>query len=951
MIPLGEQTALCPRCSASFSTRAEDTPVEQPAAPASDRSAGTVADAWQSDTTERDMADLQWLGMQFKDKYEILEFVGQGGMGAVYRARQSQPSREVALKVMLGGAFASGKHRRRFEREAQAVARLKHPAIVPVYEYGEATGQPYFTMEFVDGVDLRTHVAHNHLSREEICRLMVRICDAVHYAHQHGVVHRDIKPGNIMVDSLNRPRILDFGLSHASVEGDEDEPTLTVTGEFMGTPRYISPEQALGHRKDVDERTDLYALGVVLYELIVGVPPYPVEHARGPQLLEMLSQATALRPSSLHPTMPGDLEIILLKAVERDKEQRYQSAEAFAQDLESYLEGRPISARPATLGYRFRKWAWRNRKVLTPVVLLLVVIATLTGLFAYKLMGLGQRREELESDVSKFAEFRRRAEGAGAGVAELIGQGRWTEAKELAAFALRFFPEDAGVEELPEKVRQAAGDRVRSAIDAFADLVRAQDYSEARRKAKALTALAEAMPYEELQREAGDVEPGFEEFCWSDLLAAVDEAFAREETLARIQKFIELRADNPHLAEAEDMLAEMRPKPDDHFLQQHVRAFDRAVESYGWRQAERVLDSAQELLAVGKVQNVETWQEKLGERRRQIDSVIRAETAAKLDQLWPPRKHKGMVKCVEFTPDGGFLAVGGLDDMVTLYDTASGEIVRTFDHGQGVWCVAISSNGKLLAIGGSESDEKAPVTMWSVAEAQLLHRLEEHKKRVLSVDFSPGGDLLASADAQGVILWNVKKGKPVSVPGIQGGAPSAFSPDGRLLATGLSEKGVGLWDTSTGKSMGILETGQKPTRLAFSPDGTVVATAYIVTGRDRVWLWNMTQRAAIDKPTLDVRKAALALTFSPDGRILATGGWDRLIKLWDVRSGTLLQEFDGHKVAVSCAAFSPDGRFLATGGHDSTLRLWGIPAPDPSGPIGAPAREAQRGAPASAEQP
>ncbi|MCK4284110.1 MAG: serine/threonine protein kinase, partial [Candidatus Brocadiae bacterium] len=706
-----------------------------------------------------------------------------------------------------------------------------------------------------------------------------------HYAHQHGVIHRDIKPGNIMVDSLNRPRILDFGLSHASVEGDEAEPTLTVTGEFMGTPRYISPEQALGHRKEVDERTDVYALGVVLYELIVGVPPYPVEHARGLQLLEMLRQATALRPSSLHPTMPRDLEIILLKAVEKDKEQRYQSAEAFAQDLENYLEGRPISARPATLGYRFRKWAWRNRKVLTPVVLSLVVIATLTGLFAHKLLGLGQRKEELESEVSKFAEFLRRAEGAGAGVAELIEQGRWTEAKELAAFAPRFFPEEAGVEELPQKVREAGRDRVRNAFDAFADRVRTQEYSEARREAKALTALAEAMPYEDLQREAGDVEPGFEEFCWSDLLAAVDEAFARDETLARIEKFIELMGDNTHLAEAEDMLAELRAESDDHFLQQHVRAFDRAVQSYGWPQAERVLDSAGDLVAVGEVESAETWQEKLAELRRQLDSVIRAETAAKLDQLWPPRKHKGLVKCVEFAPDGGFLAVGGLDDMVTLYDTASGEITRTFDHGQGVRCVAISSNGALLAIGGSESDEKAPVTVWSVADGYLLHRLEGHKKRVLSVDFSPGGDLLASADTQGVMLWNVKRGKPVSMPGIQGGAPCAFSPDGRLLATGLSKKGVGLWDTSTGKSMGELESGQKPTRLAFSPDGTVLAAAYAVTDRDRVWLWNMTGGAAIASPTLGVRRAVMAMTFSPDGRILVTGGLlDRLIKLWDVRT-------------------------------------------------------------------
>lgn len=913
MVPWGEETVVCPRCGVSFDTKAgEETEAEPHAATAPSGAPEAGRDVA--------VADLDWMRTHFEDKYEILDFVSHGGMGAVYRARQKQPSREVALKVMLGGSFATKKHRARFEREAQAVALLRHPAVVPVYEYGEAGGRPYFTMEFVEGTDLRSYVTANRLSREEICRMMVRVCDAIHYAHQHGVIHRDLKPGNVLVDALNRPRILDFGLSRTSVEGEDQLGALTVTGELMGTPRYMSPEQAMGRPRDVDERTDVYALGVMLYELVVGVLPFPIEHARGLRALDLLREAQPLRPSALHQTIQRDLEIILLKAVQKDKEQRYQSAEALAQDLENYLAGRPISARAATLGYRFSKWTWRNRKVLTPVVASVLVITLLTGLFMNRILGLRRSKAELESEMQKFAQYLRRAEGAAAGVEELIAQDNWHDAYQLAVFAPRIFPEEAGAEELPAKVRQAAENTVRGALSAFADLVRAQRYDEASEKARELSVLADAMPYEDLEEEAAAVEPAFAEYCWTDLRAAVDQAYERAEARARIESFIEFLPHNPHAGEAQSLLEGIAAKPVEHFAQQRVRAFRRAMESYDWQQAEGVLDSAQRLLAAGTLGEEAAWREQFTELRRQLDSVIRKETAEKLQQVWPPKGHEGMVKAVEFAADGSFLAVGALGGAVTLYDTSSGRVLRTLEHESGVWRLAISTDGGLLAAGCADGS----VTVWSAEDGRLLHRLQGHAQRLNSVGFSPDGALLLSADVEQVLLWDPRSGESAAAGGIRGRGPAAFSPTGELTAIAADTSDLNLWAVSTGELIRTLPCTRKPLRLAFSPDGSVLASAHSPEGDMRVGLWYLADVTGISQLPLAVEKRVGAMAFSPDGRLLATGGLDKRLKLWQVRTGTLVCDLAAES-GLACAAFSPDGRLLATGSNDKMLRLWGVP--------------------------
>src|SRR5206468_8871743 len=260
--------------------------------------------------------------------YELLEEVGRGGQGVVFRARQKSLSRTVALKVISLGQWASKAHVKRLRREAEAAASLDHPSIVPIYEVGERDGSCYFSVKFVEGGQLDEIVRHTPMSIRHAAELIAKVARTVHYAHEHGILHRDIKPGNILLDVKGEPLLTDFGLARLA----ESESSITRTLEVMGTPSYMAPEQAVGNNAAISSATDVYGLGAVIYQLLTGQPPF----AGGTtyETIKLLLDAEPRQPRLLNPKIDRDLSTICLKCLEKDPKRRYSSALALAEDLE-----------------------------------------------------------------------------------------------------------------------------------------------------------------------------------------------------------------------------------------------------------------------------------------------------------------------------------------------------------------------------------------------------------------------------------------------------------------------------------------------------------------------------------------------------------------------------------------------------------------------------------------
>ena len=308
--------------------------------------------------------------MDFGD-YELLEQIGRGGQGVVFRARQKSLNRTVALKIIGLGQWATKAHLKRFRLEAEAAARLEHPGIVPIHEVGERDGSCYFSMKFVEGGQLDEVAKREPMPIRQAVELIAKVARTVHYAHEHGILHRDIKPGNILLDAKGEPHLTDFGLARLV----ESESSVTQTLDVLGTPSYMAPEQAVGNNAAVSSATDVYGLGAVLYQLLTGQPPF----AGGTtyETIKLLLDTEPRQPRLLNPKIDRDLSTICLKCLEKDPKRRYSSALALAEDLGRWLKHEPIVARHTGVFTRGRKWVRRNPSIALMAAMLLALAAPL----------------------------------------------------------------------------------------------------------------------------------------------------------------------------------------------------------------------------------------------------------------------------------------------------------------------------------------------------------------------------------------------------------------------------------------------------------------------------------------------------------------------------------------------------------------------------------------------
>jgi serine/threonine protein kinase len=332
--------------------------------------------------------------------YRIIDAIGEGGMGTVWRALQLSTQREVALKVLSAGSFRTQKFRVRFEREVELTAQLEHPNIARVYDSGLHRGMYYYTMELLEGEHLDKYVTDKGLTQRAVLELSLKVCHAVQYAHQRGVIHRDLKPSNIVVSSDGEPHILDFGLAKALMEEDK-AVIVSVDGDVTGTPAYMSPEQAGGHPDAIDTRSDVYSIGVVLFNLLTGKWPYDLSGSRY-EVLRNIQEQEPIRPSKIVPHFDTDIEAILLKSLAKKPAERYQSVAEMAHDIRCWLEGLPIVARSVDILYLLKKYVARNRPAAVIVLLVLVIIINFSfiSLYLYRQKGRALRELQANQDAS-----------------------------------------------------------------------------------------------------------------------------------------------------------------------------------------------------------------------------------------------------------------------------------------------------------------------------------------------------------------------------------------------------------------------------------------------------------------------------------------------------------------------------------------------------------------------
>ena len=314
---------------------------------------------------------------QLFGKYELIEEIGRGGMGVVYRAKQTDLDRTVAVKMILSSALASSEDVRRFLAESKAAGRLRHRNIVGIHEAGQVHGQHFFAMDYVGGPSLGEWIRRTKPTPAQSAECLAAIARAVHYLHEQGIIHRDLKPSNILLDEAGVPHVTDFGLARVFTADSRQ----TQTGTILGTPSYMPPEQAAGKHADISPRSDVYSLGAILYEMLCGRPPF--QHDNPLDVLVEVLEGEPDRPSVVNPNVPRELELICLKCLEKVPENRYASAQDLADDLECYLKGEPIDARPRGLWPVIRRWARREPALVSRLAGLLAAYSIVQARYFY----------------------------------------------------------------------------------------------------------------------------------------------------------------------------------------------------------------------------------------------------------------------------------------------------------------------------------------------------------------------------------------------------------------------------------------------------------------------------------------------------------------------------------------------------------------------------------------
>ena len=869
-----------------------------------------------------DGSSIEGLGTMI-GRYELLSLIGEGGMGLVYLAEQKEPvRRKVVLKIIKPG-MDSKQVVARFEAERQALAVLDHPNIAHVFDAGAtAAGMPYFVMEYVKGMSITRYCDEHKLNIEQRLRLFEQVCEGVHHAHQKGIIHRDLKPSNILVSVHGDravPKIIDFGIAKAITQPLTDKTFVTLQGQLLGTPEYMSPEQVDFATQDIDTRSDIYSLGVVLYELLAGVLPFEEESFARAGFAEIQQTIRKQEPASpsirltnlgekaktiaasrgtqvvpLARRLHRELEWIPLKAMRKDRCRRYRSASEMADDVRNYLTGLPLLAGPETTIYRVQKFVRRHAGSVATVAL--VAVAIILGLIASTTM------------YFRAEDARQR---------EVVARSDAEQSEKVAQ-------EQRSIAEEQRELAERRAEEYRRSLYCNSIALAHASYRDG--NSERMRRLLDSCPT--------DLR-GWE---WDRLNYISDQSIRTIEGVASsssdIYSFV-LSPDGQHFAcgmKDDIKIWNAATGAEEMILRGHSGPVGVAYSPDGRRivsgsvdKTIKVWDARTGIALMTLIGNQDTVDNVAyspnGERIASggYDGTVRLWDANSGKEIFTMRGHQEQNhnRALAFSPDGKWLASsGGWDKMIKIWDVSNGtEVATIVGDRTAVYPVTFSPDSSYVAFGGLDK----VVRIWDVNQCVERAVLRGHNGIINALAFTQDGKRIISSGSDGTIrVWDPATYNELMIlRGHIGGAKAiCLSPTAKEVYSIGYEDTVKVWKLYVDREQLALEEHDALGQIVFSPDGRSAASVC----SNMIILWDVSSGA--ESMTLKSNwNDYPSIAFSPDGLQIACGNGD-VVEIWNVASGNKTMTLMGHTGSVYCVAFSPDGRSVVSVSEKNEVKVW-----------------------------